>query len=116
MDRTGRLRRRIARYGDGFIGNGDLCDIYAEKMRDQGKDMSSAKVRATELFLVVAEDPEQALEELAPHYQPISGADRAGPLRRKARSLNPGQDRQGEADEQFRPCDRDRSERRYRDG
>lgn len=71
---TDKAMERVARYGDGFIGNGDLCDLYAEKMRDQGKDMTSAKVRATELFMVVAEDPERALEELAPHYHYVNNS------------------------------------------
>ena len=71
---TDKAMERVARYGDGFIGDGDLCDLYAEKMREQGKDMTTAKVRATELFLVVAEDPEQALEELAPHYHHVNNS------------------------------------------
>lgn len=71
---TDKAMERVARYGDGFIGNGDLCDLYAEKMREQGKDMASAKVRSTELFLTVAQDPEQALEELAPYYHHINNS------------------------------------------
>lgn len=68
---TDKAMERVARYGDGFIGDGDLCDLYADKMREQGKDMASARVRSTDLFLAVAHDPEQALDELAPYYHHV---------------------------------------------
>lgn len=59
---------RVARYGDGFIGSGDLCDLYIDKLRQQGRDLSEARIRTTELFFVVAHDPERAMAELAPYY------------------------------------------------
>ena len=65
---------RVARYGDGFIGSGELCDLYAEKLRQQGKDQASARVRSTDLFLAVAHDPEKALDELAPHYHHVNNS------------------------------------------
>jgi alkanesulfonate monooxygenase SsuD/methylene tetrahydromethanopterin reductase-like flavin-dependent oxidoreductase (luciferase family) len=65
---------RVARYGDGFIGNGDLCDLYADKLREQGKDLASAKVRVTDLFLAVAHDPEKAMDELAPYYHHVNNS------------------------------------------
>jgi alkanesulfonate monooxygenase SsuD/methylene tetrahydromethanopterin reductase-like flavin-dependent oxidoreductase (luciferase family) len=65
---------RVARYGDGFIGNGDLCGLYVDKLCAQGKDPASAKVRATELFLVVARDPERAMDELAPYYHHVNNS------------------------------------------
>jgi alkanesulfonate monooxygenase SsuD/methylene tetrahydromethanopterin reductase-like flavin-dependent oxidoreductase (luciferase family) len=71
---TDKAMERVARYGDGFIGSGDLCDLYAEKMVQQGKDLASAKVRATELFLAVAHDPDRAMEELAPYYHHVNNS------------------------------------------
>lgn len=65
---------RVARYGDGFIGDGNLCDLYADKLRAQGKDVASARVRSTELFLAVAHDPERAMEELAPYYHHVNNS------------------------------------------
>jgi alkanesulfonate monooxygenase SsuD/methylene tetrahydromethanopterin reductase-like flavin-dependent oxidoreductase (luciferase family) len=71
---TDKAMERVARYGDGFIGSGDLCDLYAEKMRAQGKDPASAKIRITELFLAVAHDPEKAMDELAPYYLHVNNS------------------------------------------
>ena len=69
---TDKAMERVARYGDGFIGSGDLCDLYAAKLREQGKDLASAKVRATDLFFVVARDREKAMDELAPFYHHVN--------------------------------------------
>jgi alkanesulfonate monooxygenase SsuD/methylene tetrahydromethanopterin reductase-like flavin-dependent oxidoreductase (luciferase family) len=71
---TEKAMERVARYGDGFIGNGDLCDLYAEKLREQGKDAASARIRSTELFLAVAHDPEKAMDELAPYYHHVNNS------------------------------------------
>lgn len=71
---TGKAMERVARYGDGFIGSGDLCDLYADKLREQGKDLASARVRSTELFLAVAHDPERAMDELAPCYHHVNNS------------------------------------------
>ncbi len=71
---TDKAMERVARYGDGFIGSGDLCDLYAEKMREQGRDMTSAKVRTTELFMVAADDPEKAVDELAPYFHHVNNS------------------------------------------
>lgn len=65
---------RVARYGDGFIGSGELCDLYAAKLREQGKDQASARVRITDLFLVVAHDPQRAMDELAPFYHHVNNS------------------------------------------
>ena len=59
---------RALTYGDGYVGAPDGADIYVKKLREQGKDVSQAKVRIGDLFAVVARDPEQAMEELAPYY------------------------------------------------
>lgn len=71
---TGKAMERVARYGDGFIGSGDLCDLYADKLREQGKDLALARVRSTELFLAVAHDPERAMDELAPCYHHVNNS------------------------------------------
>lgn len=71
---TEKAMERVARYGDGFIGSGDLGDMYAEKLSEQGKDLGSAKVRTTDLFMVVAKDPAQAMEELAPYYHHVNNS------------------------------------------
>ena len=59
---------RTAKFGDGYFGNMDFVDLYNEKLRAQGKDPSGARIRIQGLFVVVANDPEQAMEELAPFY------------------------------------------------
>jgi alkanesulfonate monooxygenase SsuD/methylene tetrahydromethanopterin reductase-like flavin-dependent oxidoreductase (luciferase family) len=71
---TGKAMERVARFGDGFIGSGDLCDLYADKLREQGKDLALARVRSTELFLAVAHDPERAMNELAPCYHHVNNS------------------------------------------
>lgn len=65
---------RVARYGEGYIGSGDVCGLYADKLREQGKDVSQAKVRITDLFFVVAHDPEKAMDELAPYYHHVNNS------------------------------------------
>jgi alkanesulfonate monooxygenase SsuD/methylene tetrahydromethanopterin reductase-like flavin-dependent oxidoreductase (luciferase family) len=69
---TDKAMQRVARFGDGFIGSGELCDLYAEKLREQGKDLAAARVRSTDLFFAVAHDPERALNELAPYYHHVN--------------------------------------------
>jgi probable F420-dependent oxidoreductase len=59
---------RVARYGQGYIGSPDVCDLYAAKLVEQGKDVNSARIRVTGLTVVVARDPEAAMAELAPHF------------------------------------------------
>jgi alkanesulfonate monooxygenase SsuD/methylene tetrahydromethanopterin reductase-like flavin-dependent oxidoreductase (luciferase family) len=59
---------RVARYGEGYIGSPDVCDLYTAKLREQGKDVASARIRVTGLTTFVAHDPEAAMAELAPHF------------------------------------------------
>jgi alkanesulfonate monooxygenase SsuD/methylene tetrahydromethanopterin reductase-like flavin-dependent oxidoreductase (luciferase family) len=63
---------RVARYADGYIGNEDVCALYADKLREQGKDPASARIRIQGLFVTVARDPAAALDELAPHYHYVN--------------------------------------------
>lgn len=62
---------RAARYGDGFLGNEEVADLYVAKLESHGKDPREAAVRIPGLFLTVAEDPEKAADELAPYYHHI---------------------------------------------
>ena len=56
----------VAQHGDGYFGEEMQCDRYKPKLRALGKDPEMAHVRIPGLFLAVAHDPEQAMEELAP--------------------------------------------------
>lgn len=63
---------RVAKYADGYFGNEEICDLYVEKLRAQGKDPADARIRIQGLFVVVARDPEAALQELAPYYHYVN--------------------------------------------
>ena len=65
---------RVARYGQGYIGSPHVCDSYVEKLREQGKDPASARIRVTGLTCFVAEDPEAAMDELAPHFLHVNNS------------------------------------------
>jgi alkanesulfonate monooxygenase SsuD/methylene tetrahydromethanopterin reductase-like flavin-dependent oxidoreductase (luciferase family) len=68
---TERALERAAEYGDGFLGNEESCDLYFAKLAERGKDPAHAAIRIPGLFLTVAEDPEKALDELAPYYHHV---------------------------------------------
>jgi alkanesulfonate monooxygenase SsuD/methylene tetrahydromethanopterin reductase-like flavin-dependent oxidoreductase (luciferase family) len=65
---------RVAKYADGYFGNEEVCDQYMEKLRLQGKDPTAAQIRIQGLFLAVANDPEKAMHELAPHYHHVNNS------------------------------------------
>jgi alkanesulfonate monooxygenase SsuD/methylene tetrahydromethanopterin reductase-like flavin-dependent oxidoreductase (luciferase family) len=65
---------RVAKYADGYFGNEEVCDQYIEKLRLQGKAADSARIRIQGLFTTIADDPEQAMEELAPHYHHVNNS------------------------------------------
>ena len=65
---------RVAKYGDGYFGNEEVCDQYMDKLRTQGKDPDAARIRIQGLFLAVAKDPERAMHELAPHYHYVNNS------------------------------------------
>jgi hypothetical protein len=52
----------------------EICDLYAQKLRDCGKDPSSGRVRIQGLFVLVAHDPERAMHELAPYFHYVNNA------------------------------------------
>jgi alkanesulfonate monooxygenase SsuD/methylene tetrahydromethanopterin reductase-like flavin-dependent oxidoreductase (luciferase family) len=65
---------RVAKYADGYFGNEEVCDLYAEKLKAEGKDPAKAGIRIQGLFLAVAHDPERAMEELAPYYHHVNNS------------------------------------------
>jgi alkanesulfonate monooxygenase SsuD/methylene tetrahydromethanopterin reductase-like flavin-dependent oxidoreductase (luciferase family) len=71
---TDKALERTAKYGDGYFGNEEVCDLYLEKLRACGKDPASARIRIQGLFVLVANDPEEAMHELAPHFHYVNNA------------------------------------------
>jgi alkanesulfonate monooxygenase SsuD/methylene tetrahydromethanopterin reductase-like flavin-dependent oxidoreductase (luciferase family) len=65
---------RVAKYADGYFGNEEFCDLFAQKLRNQGKNPGDAGIRIQGLFFAVAEDPEKAMEELAPYYHYVNNS------------------------------------------
>jgi alkanesulfonate monooxygenase SsuD/methylene tetrahydromethanopterin reductase-like flavin-dependent oxidoreductase (luciferase family) len=65
---------RVAKYADGYFGNEDVCGLYADKLRDAGKDPAAAKIRIQGLFTMVAKDPAQAMEALAPYFHHVNNS------------------------------------------
>lgn len=60
------MQRAVA-YGDGYHGNVEMFDAYLKTVSAAGRDPATARLRGLDLFLYVANDPEKAFEELAPH-------------------------------------------------
>ncbi|MGE7002939.1 LLM class flavin-dependent oxidoreductase, partial [Staphylococcus capitis] len=69
-----RAIERTARFGDGYFGNMEFVDLYAEKLRELGKDPASARIRIQGLFYVVAHDRDKALDELAPYFLHVNNS------------------------------------------
>jgi alkanesulfonate monooxygenase SsuD/methylene tetrahydromethanopterin reductase-like flavin-dependent oxidoreductase (luciferase family) len=65
---------RTAKFGDGYFGNMEFVDLYHEKLRAQGKDPSNGRIRIQGLFVVAADDPERAMDELAPFYLHVNNS------------------------------------------
>ena len=65
---------RVAKYADGYFGNEEVCGLYADKLRAEGKDPATARIRIQGLFLTVARDPEAAMEELAPYFHHVNNS------------------------------------------
>ena len=93
---TDRALERAARFGDGYFGNMEVCDLYSEKLRACGKAPASARVRIQGLFILVARDPERAMHEVAPYYHHVNNSygqwaneDRASTGFGEATSLKP---------------------------
>jgi alkanesulfonate monooxygenase SsuD/methylene tetrahydromethanopterin reductase-like flavin-dependent oxidoreductase (luciferase family) len=71
---TDKALERTAKYGDGYFGNMEICDLYAEKLRACGKDPAGARIRIQGLLVLVAHDPEKAMHELAPYFHYVNNA------------------------------------------
>jgi alkanesulfonate monooxygenase SsuD/methylene tetrahydromethanopterin reductase-like flavin-dependent oxidoreductase (luciferase family) len=69
---TEKAIERTARYGDGYFGDDGVIDIYAQKMAERGRDLSTGRVRIIGMMVQIAEDVEDAFEELAPYYHYIN--------------------------------------------
>jgi alkanesulfonate monooxygenase SsuD/methylene tetrahydromethanopterin reductase-like flavin-dependent oxidoreductase (luciferase family) len=65
---------RVARHADGYFGNEEVCGLYADKLRAEGKDPANARIRIQGLFVVVARDPQAARDELAPYFHYVNNA------------------------------------------
>jgi alkanesulfonate monooxygenase SsuD/methylene tetrahydromethanopterin reductase-like flavin-dependent oxidoreductase (luciferase family) len=63
---------RVAKYGDGYFGNEEFVAPYQAEVAALGKDPAAAKIWLQGLFLVVARDPEAAMEELAPYFHHVN--------------------------------------------
>ena len=63
---------RVAKYADGYFGNEEVCGLYAEKLREAGKDPASAKIRIQALFTLVAKDKRAAIDDLAPYFHHVN--------------------------------------------
>lgn len=71
---TDKALERTAKYGDGYFGNPEVWDLYRDKLRACGKDAAGARMRIQGLFVLVARDPEKAMEEVAPHFHYVNNA------------------------------------------
>ena len=61
--------RRAARYGSGFIGALDNYSAYREELNAVGRAGAPARFDlVSDMWLLVADDPEAAFEETAPYY------------------------------------------------
>ncbi len=63
---------RVAKYADGYFGDADVSHIYLAKLAELVRDPAQARILAPALFEVVADDPEAAMEELAPYYHHVN--------------------------------------------
>lgn len=64
---------RVAKYADGYFGDpGASSAAYVEKLKEAGKDPAKARVSATTLFMVVAEDKAATMDELAPYFHHVN--------------------------------------------
>lgn len=59
---------RVARLGDGYVGNPEVWEAHAGQMRERGRDPATVGVRIPALTTFVARDPAAAMAELAPYF------------------------------------------------
>jgi alkanesulfonate monooxygenase SsuD/methylene tetrahydromethanopterin reductase-like flavin-dependent oxidoreductase (luciferase family) len=65
---------RVAKYADGYFGNEEVCGVYLDKLREQGKDPAAARILLQDLFVTVAEDAAAAMEELGPYFHYVNNS------------------------------------------
>ncbi len=63
---------RVAKYADGYFGNADVSHTYLAKLVELGRNPAQARILAPALFEVVADNPDEAMEELAPFYHHVN--------------------------------------------
>ena len=63
---------RVARHADGYFGNVEVSHTYLAKLAELGRDPAQGRILQPALFDVVAEDPDAAMEELAPYYHHVN--------------------------------------------
>lgn len=63
---------RVAKYADGYFGDVGACAGYVDKLAALGRDTAKARMLATCLFMVVAEDKAAVMDELAPFYHHVN--------------------------------------------
>ncbi|MBV1690933.1 LLM class flavin-dependent oxidoreductase [Novosphingobium sp. G106] len=59
---------RVARFGDGYVGNPEIWDLYSAKLAERGRDPTTVGIRIPGLTSFIARDPAAALDELAPYF------------------------------------------------
>ena len=62
--------KRAARYGDGYIGTGDMkapYEAYLAELKALGKDTSNPKLAGGNFWLIVANDPDKSWHDIGPH-------------------------------------------------
>ncbi len=65
---------RVAKHADGYFGNEEVCGLYIDKLRQEGKDPASARILLQDLFVTVAEDPAAAMEEIGPYFHYVNNS------------------------------------------
>jgi alkanesulfonate monooxygenase SsuD/methylene tetrahydromethanopterin reductase-like flavin-dependent oxidoreductase (luciferase family) len=71
---TDKALERTAKYGDGYFGNPEVWDLYRDKLQACGKDPADARMRIQGLFVLIARDPDKAMEEMAPHFHYVNNS------------------------------------------
>ena len=62
---------RAVRFGDGYFGDTHSCERVSAMLTERGADPAALPARVPDLYTVIAEDADAALEELAPYYHHV---------------------------------------------
>jgi alkanesulfonate monooxygenase SsuD/methylene tetrahydromethanopterin reductase-like flavin-dependent oxidoreductase (luciferase family) len=65
---------RAIRHGDGYFGDVESSRKLGAAMTARGLDPAALPVRIPDLYTAIAEDPEAAIEELAPFYHHVAAS------------------------------------------